>query len=142
MARLNEVQQATEQDEESATVIIYQKNGEPYRGADGAPAQMSVLGSESKAYRTARDRLTQRTIANRSQRTTPQMLRANRIELAAAVVTGWSGWEDEAGEPLPPTRENIREVLGAADHVLEQVEAGIAGHADFFENSSRSSSKS
>lgn len=136
MADFAKVQEQIKQDEEVVDVPIFQKNGQPYLGADGSQSTIGVLGAESRKAQVARDSLTQRMIRSRAGKMTPKDLRQNRIDQAAAVVVRWSGWEHE-GKPWPCEPENVKAVL-SADHILEQVEEGIARHADFFGNSSSS----
>jgi hypothetical protein len=118
------------QDEEGSVIPINQKNGDPYLGADGSPSTITVLGSESKRYRQTKDSIQRRSMRSRSVKMEPADLLKNRIDLAAASVIDWSGWEDGT-KPYPCTPENAK-VLFRADHILEQVEMGIFAHADFF----------
>lgn len=124
------------EDEEGTAIPINQKNGDPYLGADGKPSTITVLGSESKKYRQAKDAIQRRNLRSRATRPEPSDLLKNRIELASAVVVSWSGWEDK-GQPYPCTPENVKNLF-RADHILEQVESGIFAHADFFVKSSAS----
>lgn len=126
------------QDEKPVEVTVYQKNGDPYLGPDDRPCIISVVGSESKQYRAARDKLTRKFLRGRQSKMEPADLRNNRVEQAAAAVVGWSGWTAH-GLEFPATPENVRILLNQADHILEQVEAGINSHADFFTNSSLTS---
>lgn len=124
------------QDEEGSVIPINQKNGEPYMGADGSPSTITVVGSESKRYRQAKDAIQRRNLRSRASKVEPADLLRNRIELAAAAVIAWNGWEEE-GKPYPCTPENVKRLF-RADHIFEQVEMGIFAHADFFGKSSAS----
>jgi hypothetical protein len=118
-------------DEEGAVVPIFKKDGTPYLAADGTTqVTITVRGSESRAYAAAQASIQRRMLAMRRAKLEPEDLLRNRIDLAASAVIDWSGWESN-GAPYPATPENARVVL-AAIHILEQVEAGITGHADFF----------
>ena len=123
-------------DETGAVIPINQKNGDAYRAADGTPATVTVVGSESKRYKDARNLITKRAINLRRQKMDPADLERNRIDLAVAAIIDWSGWEI-GGKVAECTPQNIRQLL-RADHILEQVEAGIVGHADFFSTPSSS----
>jgi hypothetical protein len=136
--KISALKEAVAQDEEGAVLPVEGKDGEPYTAADGTPCTITVVGSESKRMRAAVDRQTRRVLRNQRTKMDPDALRTNRIELAAAAVVAWHGFEDEAGTDVPCTPENVTEVLGAADHVLEQVEAGVRRHASFFAKSSAS----
>lgn len=126
------------QSEEGATAIIYQPNGEPYRGADGKNSTITALGSESKAYRAARDTITRRALRQGRRRIEPDELLKNRIDLAAACVIDWSGWES-GGKSYPLTPANVRTLI-AAEHILTQVEELIQEHANHFLQNSNGSS--
>lgn len=137
---IQDVKKLVDQDNEGVVVTIYQPNGDPYLGADGQPSTITVLGSESKAYKEAR-RAQQRRIfkAARSggvSQMTPEESERDAVALAASAVIDWSGWEAN-GQPLPCTQENVRALLGV-DHIFDQVNRGIQQHASFFARASAS----
>jgi hypothetical protein len=76
-------------------------------------------------------------LRSRSVKLEPEDLRRNRIELAAAAVVDWHGWETN-GLTFLCTPENVRLLFRQAEHILEQVEAAINSHSDFFTDSSPS----
>lgn len=124
---------AVAQEDEGVAVPIYQRNGDPYLAADGTQATITVVGSESKRYRAARHqqyrRISKRVRSGRAD-ATPEEMERDALDLAAAAVVGWHGWED-GKKPLDLTPENVRRLL-AYDHILDQVQAGIQRHAGFF----------
>jgi len=134
---ISKIQAEVAKDETGVVVPINQKSGDPYLAANGTPATVTVVGSESKKYRAARDSISRKMLRGRRTRLEPADLTNNRVEMAAAAVTDWHGWE-AGGKPAPCTPENVKALLMAADHILEQVESGISEHADFFANSSKS----
>ena len=121
-------------DEEGAVVIIYQRNGDPYLAADGSESTMTVLGSESKKYKAAKRNTTKRMLNRRRTMLEPEDIERNRINQAVAGVVDWHGWDD-GKKDLACTPEDVAKVL-KHDHILEQVEAAIMGHADFFTQNS------
>lgn len=127
-------------DETGAVIPIMKKDGTPYVGIDGKQSTITVMGNESKAYRAARDTITRRALQQRRVKLEPADVIRNRIDLATAAVTDWSGW-DAGGKNIEPNAENVRKVLGVY-HILEQVEDGIDRHADFFAQQSINSSTS
>lgn len=137
MASIKQVREQAARSERVADIPIVAPDGSPYLAQDGTPATIGVYGPESKKYYAARDALTQKLIRQNSKKLTPQALRQQRIEQAAAVVARWHGWEDDEGKDIRCDEANVIELL-RTDHILEQVEAGIHGHADFFANSSSS----
>jgi hypothetical protein len=131
-----------------AVITIYHPSGDPYRGADGKPATITVVGAESKRAIAARFDYVRRLRDERASKDPSEAERrdfsmeetqANRIENAAALVVDWSGWEDNEDRPVEPTLENIKMVLGTAEHILAQVEVGINRHGagSFFTLNSR-----
>lgn len=130
---IGEVKALVDKDNEGAVVTIYQKSGEPYVGLDGNPSTITVVGSESKRYRDAKHaqyrRMQKRVRSGRSE-ATPEELERDNVDLTAAAVIAFSGWEDD-GKPLAFTPENVKLLL-SFEHILEQVQAGIHRHASFF----------
>lgn len=126
-------------DETGVTIEISKKDGTPYLAADGTPCTITVLGSESKRYRDARDLTQRRALHKRRVKLEPADIMRNRIELAAAAITDWHGWEI-GGKEAACTPEHIQTLLKVY-HILEQVEEGIESHADFFAAQSTNSSK-
>ena len=116
------------QDEELATVPIYQKNGDPYTGPDGEPCTISVYGPESKAAKKAK-RAEWKKLQRRAGQMESDEFDATRVDKAAALVGAWSGWES-GGQPAECTPTNVKALL-QAEHILAQVEAGIGRHAAF-----------
>ena len=126
MASITELKQIAENDEVSVAIPIFQRNGDPYLGADGKQSTISVVGSESPAYRRARKSILKRMTKGSVDMDTM------RVEMAALAVTNWSGWED-GDKSLPFSPENVK-VLLKPEHILSQVEAGIGRYAVFSES--------
>jgi hypothetical protein len=126
-------------DNEPVTITIYQPNGDPYLAADGSESTMDVVGAESELYRKA-ERRQQRRLFKRARLSQanikPEEAEAEAIELCASGVVAWHGWEDD-GKPWKCEHANVKLLLGVK-HIFDQVNAGINGHASFFEKSSGS----
>ena len=140
MASIGDIKQVVAQDEEGAEIPIYQKSGEPYMGLDGEPSVFIVVGTESKQYRAAKRahlaRLHKRARRRSGTTAPPEEMERDALELVAASVIGFRGWDDGKAE-LAFTPDNVRALL-AFDHIFDQVNVGIQAHADFFSASSRS----
>lgn len=128
--------QVVQQDEQAVTGTIYQPSGDAYLAADGSECTLTVQGKESKRYRRAKDAQTRRMLRSKKNKLEPADIRANRVELVIAVLTGWHGWED-GDKPAELNEENAKQLL-RVDHILDQAEELIEGHADFFKKSSQS----
>jgi len=129
-----ELDKETEQDEEGAAVPIFQRGGDPYLAADGTPATITVLGSESKKYKAGKRAATKKMLRSYGSHVEPEDVERNAISLAAAAVIDWHGWEAN-GQPVPCTPENVK-VLLSRDHILTQVQLGIDRHSSFFAKAS------
>jgi len=116
-------------DEEGVVITIYQKNGDPYLAKDGTDSTMTVVGSESKKIKAAKRGMTKRMLKRRRVTLDEMEVERNQIEMAAAAVIDWHGWE-KGDKTLECTSENVRYVL-TIDHIREQVEQGRDAHADF-----------
>lgn len=127
---IGKLDQIIAQDEEVADIPIRQPNGDFYLAPDGSPCTIGVVGSESKQYKAGRDRITRKLTRAGRIRMEPEDIRRNRADQAAAAVVRFHGWEWN-GKPAEFNDGNVRKLL-AFDHILEQVESGIAAHADFF----------
>ena len=136
---ITKIAEEVARDEEGSTFTPHDKHGDPYLGADGAPATITVVGSDSKRVRAVKDAQTRRMLRRQRTRLEPADLRQNRIEVAAAAVIEWTGWEDANGKPLPCTPEHVAELL-TVDHILVQVEEEIDRPRNFSTSSSGPSS--
>ena len=140
MASLTEIKKVVAQDEEEVDIPIYQKDGEPYLGLDGEQSTFTVVGTESKRYRAAKRahlmKLTKRARRRGGAVSPPEEIEADARALVAAAVTGFKGWDDGKTE-LEFSPENVDAFL-CVDHIFEQVNLGVHGHADFSSASSGS----
>jgi len=138
MADITKIKDEIAQDEVGTPIPINQKNEEPYLAPDGSPCTIDVLGSDAKKVKAATDVADRRLLRMKRTKMEPADMRARRIAIASAAVTGWSGWTYGADNtPFPCTPDNVKALL-QADHILRQVEAGIAEHSDFFSPASSS----
>jgi hypothetical protein len=133
---INKLEAEVESDEQGAVVPIFKKNHEPYTAADGSQSTLTVTGSDSAKVRAAKDSAQRRIFRARAGRIEPADVRRNRVDVAAAAIIGWHGWEN-GGTEAPCTSENVKALLNR-DHILEQAERAIDAHSDFFESSSSS----
>lgn len=131
MADISNIGSQADQQDQSASVTIYQPDGEPYTHGDGQPVTISVLGAYSKKVKRVREAQTKRLLSQRRTKLEPADILDNRVEVAVAAITGWEGWES-GGQPLACTPENADALLRQAPWILEQVEQAIEGHARFF----------
>ena len=138
MADLQQARAVVEAQENAVEVPIFKPDGEPYLAEDGkSQCTISVLGSESKRYREAENRILHRMLKSQRRKRSADDIRNDQIEKAAAVTTRLFGWTDGDRALDASNPEDVRSLL-SFDHILSQVEAGIVGHADFFRSSSSS----
>lgn len=117
-------------DEIGYPLPIDQKDGDPYLASDDSPATITITGSDAKKYVHTKGVIQKRYL--RAAKLDPADILQNRIDQAAAAVLDWHGWEAN-GQPIECTPANVKALL-SANHILEQVEAGIVAHARFFKN--------
>lgn len=113
-------------DETGVAIPILQRNGKPYLANDGSTATITVLGSESKAYRTMRDAIWRKNAEAQTEADTAE----SRIAIAIGAITDWHGWESN-GAPVPFTADHAKPLL-TLEHILLQVEGGIGRRSSFF----------
>lgn len=135
---ITKIAEVAAQAEKGAVVQILQADGEtPYRDeVTGNPSTMTIVGAESPRYKAAHNAILRKLMRLKKSENTPELIGDNRIDQAAAAVVDWSGWTS-GNVAAPCTPENVKAVL-KLDHILEQVEEAIRGHARFFTSSSRS----
>jgi hypothetical protein len=130
MFDLKTVAQESTGDADGHVIKLEDRNEEPYLDAAGEPVTLTVLGKYAEPVRRQQDANLRRLLKKRQARSTPEEIRENRVSVATAAVTAWSGIEAD-GKPVPFSAANVREVLIAAPWVLEQVEAAMEAGAGF-----------
>ncbi len=135
--KLGAIDAVVAESEREATITITRPDGEPYRAADGTECTITFTGDQSRTYRAERERIRRRALNSRKSKVDPKDVDRNRIDIAAAAVTRWSGWEGDDDQPAACTPENVKRLL-KAEHILVQLEEGIASHSDFFTSASPS----
>ena len=138
--RIAGLEKVREQADEGVTITIYQPDGEPYLASDGSEATFTLAGSESKQYRDAKlahQRRLMKRARTGARDMTPEELQRDVLKQAASAFLSWHGWEDDKGADMPCEEKHILEVI-QYDHIFEQAQACIAGHAGFFAKDSGS----
>lgn len=118
-----------EKAEQGVEVPLVRLDGEPLLNNLKQPVSLTVLGSDSRAYRTANRHL-QRQRLERAQKargklaTDEQLDEAEKedIELLVAITTGWSGVLDSKDKPVPFSKEAVRELYTRYPVAREQAD--------------------
>ena len=143
--RIGQLKELVAQDEQTLTFTLVDPMGDAYTYTkqDGTTADVtwSVVGSQSAARRKAEDAESRKLLRASRTQMEPEDLRERRVTLALACSKGYEGWEDDAGNALPFTRNNAREILQADERILEQVETAIAKHSAFLSKPAPTSSQ-
>jgi len=124
-----------EREEQGVTVTLLDDTGEAMMEG-GLPVTMTVVGTYSKTYRTAKaatERKFQKTIRRQGHVDSDEWL----IDIYRKCVTGWVGVLKQ-GAPLPCTPDTVALVLAAYPGVLRQVHEAVEDHASFFKTASGS----
>lgn len=127
---INELEGLADLEEEGVALPMFGKDGEPILGKDGEQATVTVVGGDSKQVRAVQQQVTRRQLRASRTSITPEEIQQNRINEAAAAITGWTGFEDDDG-PWPCNKENTRKLM-SAPFLLRQVEEGVKAHSTFF----------
>lgn len=125
MAQLGKLKAKVEQEDQARAVEIFERDGKPVLAADGSRATITVIGSESREYKSRLQKATRKW--GRNGGTDEELA----IASAAAGVVDWHGWEDEAGAAIPCTPENVKALLSLG-FIRAQVQTAINRTTDFF----------
>lgn len=129
-----------EPDNEPVEVKILDRNGEPYRDADGNPAVIYALGKYSdavKAHDSKKRRQRSKAVQSGKRiREDDEEMTIQTAERVAAATTGWR--LAIGGVDVPFNRQNAIALYTKAEWVADQVWAAMHAHADFFEEKSSS----
>jgi hypothetical protein len=158
MAKLSTLQFSGRADTGAALVIMDPLNpAEPLRGADGAPATITLRGIDSPtAKRLQYEQRAAASVAAAARASEDgsdaalytvtvddiETLIANTIALLVALTVDWTGFEDDAGAPLPCTPEHARALYAQCEPIREQATAFLNDRARFFAASATPSAPS
>lgn len=95
------------------------------------PVKIHVMGSDSKRFRQAIDRVHRARGKRRNKEQTLAGAEREAAELLAAVTTGWDGVEWE-GKELPFNTENAVMLYMARPWIREQVDLFVGDAGNFF----------
>lgn len=132
---------------------------QPLLGADGAPATLTLLGTDSsvaKRFQQARAALMQSRLyasafsakgktADASPEVTPADVAEQEeaeLDLLVALTTAWSGFEDDEGVPVLCTPDTVRALYEQCPPIRAQAYAFVSDRARFFASSATPSAPS
>lgn len=103
---------------------------------------LTILGTDSDAFQKAQFESKQKIIQAMKDNRDVSFEEATDTarELVASLVSGWT-FKDEAGEPLPCTKENVVAFLTEAPQVQAQIDAAAADKKNFTKGNSENSAK-
>ena len=104
------------------------------------PGHIRIRGFDSETYQRTLDEQQRRLLASGVARRVPTVedLAANELELAAALVIGWTLPIDWEGKPLDYSPANAQLLLKRFRWIREQVERAAGVRANFLPGSSTS----
>jgi hypothetical protein len=122
-------------EDEGTVVHVANEAGEKqyYGEKNDKPVTITVAGTYSSRYRRASEAIRDKNM-KRSKRPDGQDVDANALEVQAACMIAWEGFEN-AGQPFPLTKQNAIAVLDQCPWIREQVDAAMFDHAAFFKQS-------
>ena len=133
---IQKIQDEKAQEDIGIELPIVRRDGEPDLASDGTQTTFTVVGRNSARVKKVIDRQARQNARRRSD-LKPDEVYEQRVERAAAALTGWHGVEDN-GQPVILSPDSARLVL-ADPHYLEQVEDGMVNHGRFFKTASANS---
>ncbi len=98
---------------------------------------LSLLGADSRAYRTVREELNQRNRAQGKSILSTEESHENTAEVLARCTLGWTGLE-AAGKEVPFSQEKAKEIYLNYPEIADQVAAFIFTRTNFFQTASAS----
>lgn len=98
---------------------------DPLTGKD-TDAEITVIGSDSKAYRRAKAEA-MRKAAKAKDSDTDEL----SADVYAACIKDWDNLTDEKGEPIPFSQEKARELLGRFPWFMDQVGYAVDTRGNF-----------
>lgn len=135
--KLDSLAAVAQREEEGQWVDVKHPDGELLYlgGQKEQPLRIRVAGSYSKTYRDVEKRNREAAIKKRG-RSSADDLEKREVSTLAACTLEWAGAFDDAGTPIPLTKENAQTLYTVARFIAEQVDEAIGDHARFFEKSS------
>lgn len=132
-----QAQKAAADQEDAGTVVhIHDLDGRPmyYGGNEDKPVTITTAGIHSSRYRKVE--AAQRRRPLKPRKLTPEAIREDAIERAAACALAWDGFFD-GDVAVECNRHNVAEVYRACSWVLDQVAEAMDDHVRFSESSSK-----
>ena len=120
-----------------AVMEVEAPNGVVPRGDDGAALMtITLLGSDSTAYRKAQNAQLNKRLAKRNVKLTAEELEAETIDTLAACTVGWTGFVGEDGQPVPCSAKNAAMLYRKYPFIREQADRFINERQNFLPKSS------
>ena len=130
---LSGAKKVSAREDKGVEVVLKDEFGDPLTvlGPDNntLPAVAIVAGKLSARYRSAEQRINDRTLKRRQTDFTAEILERNEIEKIAACVLSWNLTDN--GKPIPADLGNVRMVLQVAPWIRRDLEAAMSEPARF-----------
>lgn len=124
--------------DEGAIMEVRDPNGVVMQAPDGKPVTITLVGSDSKQFRSATRAATNRRLkGGRKLNVTAEGLEAEAIDILAACTLAWHGIMLD-GKKFECTRENARLLYERFLFVREQVDEFIGDRGNFLKPSAKS----
>jgi hypothetical protein len=128
--------------QDTSTCYLFTIEGEPVLDDQGTQLYVVVHGKKSSAYENKVNEQQNRRIkkagkASAGMQMTAEQLRKEAFELVVACVADWH-IEDESGDVVPCTEDNVRRIFTEYPGIYEVVDAHIHDEANFLTSASAS----
>jgi hypothetical protein len=115
--------------------LLHPVQGVPIRDEDGNALRVQLVGKDSKQYRDAQRKITERRLKSRSKanRFDADAMEQEAIDVLVACTVGWEGFAEE-GKDLEFKPANIRRVYDTHPWIKEQVDEFVDDRGNFMQS--------
>lgn len=128
----------SEHGEITAKLALNDENDAPEIASNGKQVLIELHNEHSKSFKSAKFKVNQsyRLIIQKGKQDTQVAEEAREVNMLSAAFVGWENVEDEEGQPLEFTPENVQMLLREYPHIRQQVNQFVANLNEFVKKTS------
>jgi hypothetical protein len=117
----------------TAKLALNDENDAPEIASNGKQVIIELHNEHSKSFKSAKFKATQsyRLLIQKGKQDSLAAEEARDVNMLAAAFVGWENMEDEDGQPLEFTPENVQIILKEYPHIRQQVNQFVANLNEF-----------
>lgn len=122
----------------TAKLALNDENDAPEIASNGKQALIELHNEHSKAFKSAKFKANQsyRLIIQKGKQDSQAAEEAREVNMLSAAFVGWENIEDEDGQLLEFTPENVQMLLREYPHIRQQVNQFVANLNEFVKKTS------